>query len=132
MTTGKNLPAKGDRRAEFRGDERGDPTAHHPPDYLRFGSRLLAAITAILTICILTVVLDEFRTFAPKPDPAGMVYRAMGLSEPALIPAGRHERQPHFLPSPVDGRYLPLLPREIPGVLPLLDAGQLTSPRETP
>jgi len=132
MTTGKNLPAKGDRRAELRGDAGGDPTPHYPPDFLRFGSWLLVAITAILTACILTVVLDEVRTFTPKPDPAGMFYRAIGLSEPALIPAGRHERQPHFLPTAVDGRYLPLLPRETPGGLPLLDAGQLSSPRETP
>jgi hypothetical protein len=98
-----------------------------PVDRLRAAGWLVGLAAGIVVLCILTVTLDSVRGFSPQPDAAASLCRAIGLCELALTSAGREARRPDGLPTSIDWRYLPALPRDDPGVFPLLDAGQLAT-----
>lgn len=132
MTTGKPSPASDPRPPDLWPDLSEESAPPSPAaDRLRSAGGLVVAAVGIVMACLFTVALDGIRGFSPRPDAAALFYRTIGLSELALTPAGRQGRRPDPLPLSIDGRYLPLLPQEDPGVLPLLKAGQLTASRTT-
>jgi len=98
---------------------------------LRPAGWLVATAVGIVLASFFTVALDGIRGRAAQPDAAAPLYRAIGLNELALTPAGRPGRRPDSLPMRIDGRFLPVLPQENPAVLPLLEAGQLAPSRAT-
>ena len=82
----------------------------------------------MLFVCFITVALDGIRAIASQPVEAVALYRTIGLSELALVPAGQLARRTEALPASTDGRYLPTLPLGNPGVVPLMDADRLAAP----
>ena len=132
MTTGKPSPASAPRPPDSRPKpSRGCASPHPASDRLRSAGWLVVAAASILAACFLTVALDEVRGSAARTDAAALFYRAIGLNELALTPSGRQGRRPDFLSVRIDGRFLPVLPRENPDVLPLLEAEKLTPPGAT-
>ena len=106
------------------------PQSAPPADRIRSAGWLAGAAAAMVIVCLITVALDGIRAAAPRPDAAAVLHRAIGLSELALVPSGQLARRTDALPVSADGRYLPTLPRETPGVVPLMDAGRLAAPRK--
>ena len=102
-----------------------------PADRLRSAGWLVGAAVAMAALCLITVALDGIRGASPRPGEATALYRAIGLNELALVPAGQLARRTEVLPGFTDGRYLPTLPRGNPGVVPLMDADRLDAPRKT-
>jgi hypothetical protein len=82
----------------------------------------------MISVCLFTVALDGIRGIAPQPVEAVALYRTIGLSELALVPAGQFARRTEALPVSTDGRYLPTLPLGNPGVVRLMDADRLAAP----
>ena len=130
MTTGKPSPASAPHPADPRPEALREWASRHPAgDRLRSAGWLVVTAVGIVAAGFLTVALDGIRGRAAQPDAAASLYRAIGLNELALTPAGRQERRSDSIPMRIDGRFLPSLPQQNPGVLPLLESGQLAAPR---
>jgi len=93
---------------------------------------LVGGAITIVTLCLLTLTYDGIQGFTPRPDDAAPYIRVIGLNELALVPSGRPARRPAPLPTPVDWRYLPVLPQQNPGLISLLNEEQLTTPQAAP
>ena len=131
MTTGKPLPASNDRRPDLGRDHLAtglQPAL--PTDHLRSAGWLVAAAASVVVVCLMTVALDGIRGVLSRPKAGAALYRTIGLSELALVPAGQLARRTDALPVSTDGRYLPTLPRGNPGVVPLMDADRLAASRK--
>jgi len=89
---------------------------------------LVGAALSVVVLSLLTLSYDTVRDLSPQQDGATTYIRITGLNELALAPSGRPARRPTPLPSPIDWRYLPNLPQQDPGIIPLLDKEQLTMP----
>lgn len=79
-------------------------------DRLDLSAALMILLSAFVFLAVAAVVLyaglqPEFRTGA---DAA--VFRASGMSAPALFPSGRPERAPEMVDPRIDLRYSPFLP----------------------
>jgi hypothetical protein len=129
MTIGKRLPASKDHRPDSQQDVRAKGQSLPPSvDGFRSAGRLVGAAAVIVAFCLMTVALDGIRGTLSRPDAGAALYRTIGLSELALVPAGHPARRPGSFPMFTDGRYLPTLPRGNPGVVPLMDADRLAAP----
>jgi hypothetical protein len=82
----------------------------------------------MVVLCLMTLALDGIRGAVSRPDAGAALYRATGLTELALVPAGHPARRPGAFPMFTDERYLPTLPRGNPVVVPLMDADRLAAP----
>jgi len=121
MPTGKRSPANDHPTA--------DPLPDQSLDRLVPAGWLVGAALAVVAASLLTLTVDALQGISPRRKDAAPYMRAIGLNELALVPAGRQARRPDPLPTPVDWRYLPTLPKQDPGVIPLLDKEQLTPPQ---
>ena len=129
MPTGKHSPAN-DRPVPESTPDSPRPTEpdRFPLDRLVPAGWLLGIALTVVSLCVLTLTYDTFRGVFPPPDQAAPLLHAIGLNELALVPSGRPARRPVLTPSPIDWRYGPVLPRQAPEVIPLLN----TAPFETP
>ena len=84
---------------------------------------------AVVVVSLLTLTYDTLRDIPPRPDDAVPFFRVIGLNELVLVPSGRQARRPDPLPTPIDWRYLPILPQQDPGLISLLDEEQLSAPQ---
>ena len=133
MPTGKRLPASSHRSADpLPGRLVLTEQLHPAADRLGPAGWLVGFAMAAVTLCLLTLTYDEVRAISPQQDITAQTFRVIGLNELALTPSGRPARRPPPLPGPLDWRYLPTLPQQDPGLLPLLHEDQLTSPQATP
>lgn len=133
MPTGKRSPASNHQSADPLPDQVYRTEQDHlPVDRLVPAGWLVGIAMAAVMLCLLTLTYDEVRAIAPQQDYTAQTIRVIGLNELALTPSGRPERRPAPLPTPLDWRYLPTLPQQNPGLLPLLHEDQLISPQATP
>ena len=129
MPTGKPSPASNHRSADPLPDQSRPSEPHQPPfDRLVPAGWLVGAAIAVVVLSLLTLSYDAIRGLRPQQAGATPYIRVTGLNELALAPSGRPARRPTPLPSPIDWRYLPNLPQQDPGIIPLLDEEQLTMP----
>jgi hypothetical protein len=77
---------------------------------------------------VVTLGVDTLRGVRTHEDQAAALYRAIGLNELALTPSGRQARRPAQLPTAIDWRYDPALPKQAPEEILLLERNQLTAP----
>ena len=132
MPTGKLSPASNLRNADPLPDQSYPSEPHHQPlDRLVPAGWLVGTATAVVALGLLTLSYDAIRSLPPRQNDAAPYIRVIGLNELALAPSGRPARRPTPLPSPIDWRYLPNLPQQDPGIIPLLDEEQLTMPPAT-
>ena len=101
-----------------------------PTDGLRSAGWLAGVAAAMVIVCFITGALDGIRGAFHRSGEAIAFYSVIGLNELALVPSGQFARHPDFLAVSGDGRYLPTLPRETPGVVPLMDADRLAASRK--
>lgn len=83
----------------------------------------------MVTLVMVILTADTIKGLYPREDQATLFYHAIGLNELALTPSGRQARRPAPLPTAVDWRYDPALPKQPPGLIPLLDQRMLTTPK---
>ena len=124
MAIGKHLPAN-DRPA----DNHGPPPPISTPgrslkaaDRLGHAGWLAGSAVALVVLAILTVMVDMHRSNPLQLAKINTLYRAIGLGDLALTPSGREARRPSPGPMAIEGRYLPLLPKRDPGLIPPLNA----------
>lgn len=134
MPTGKPSPASNHRNPDSLPDQsHPSEPRHHALDRLVPAGWLVGAALSVVVLSLLTLSYDTVRDLSPQQDGATTYIRVTGLNELALAPSGRPARRPTPLPSPIDWRYLPNLPQQDPGIIPLLDKEQLTmSPAALP
>ena len=133
MPTGKRSPASNHQSADPVPDQLYQAEPHHPSlDGLAPAGWLVGIAVAVVTLCLLTLTYDRLRAASPQQNMTALAIRVIGLNELALTPSGRPARRATPLPTPIDWRYLPTLPQEDPGLLPLLHEDQLTAPQATP
>jgi len=102
-----------------------------PLDRLVPAGWLLGIALTVVSLCVLTLTYDTFSGVFPPPDQAAPLLHAIGLNELALVPSGRPARRPVISSSPIDWRYGPVLPRQAPELIPLLESELLATPRVT-
>ncbi len=130
MPTGKHSPANNHPTADPLPDQSRPAEPHHPPlDRLVPAGWLVGAALTVVAASLLTLTYDALLGIPSRQNDAAPYIRAIGLNELALAPSGRQARRPDPLPTPVDWRYLPTLPKQDPGLIPLLDEEQLTPPQ---
>jgi hypothetical protein len=129
MPTGKHSPANNHPTADPLPDPSRPAKPHHQPlDRLVPAGWLVGAALAVVAASLLTLTVDARRGLPSRHNDAAL-FDAIGLYELALAPSGRQARRPDLLPTPVDWRYLPILPKQDPGLIPLLDEEQLATPQ---
>lgn len=130
MPTGKPSPANN------RPDPEPTPDSPHfsetdrdSQDRLVPAGWLLGLALTVVSLCVLTLTYDTVCGVFPPPDQAAPLLHAIGLNELALVPSGRPARRPALSSSPIDWRYGPVLPRQAPEVIPLLQTAPFDTPR---
>lgn len=129
MPTGKRSPADKYPTVDPLPDQSRPAKPYHQPlDRLVPAGWLVGAALAVVAASLLTLTVDALRGIPTRQNDVAL-FRAIGLYELALTPSGRQARRPDPLPTPVDWRYLPNLPKQDPGLIRLLDEEQLTPPQ---
>jgi hypothetical protein len=101
-------------------------------DRLETAAWLVGTAAALVVMAAVVAAGDLLRS-APAPSSKALrLYRALDLNEVALTPAGRRERGPGRPWTTIDGRFLPTLPQQDPGLIRLLEAEPLLHPAEPP
>ena len=128
MPTGRHSPANNHPTVDPLPVQSRPAEPHHQSlDRLVPAGWLLGAALAVVAVSLLTLTVDALQGIPSRQNDAAL-FHAIGLYELALAPSGRQARHPDPLPTPVDWRYLPILPKQDPGFIPLLDEEQLTTP----
>ena len=131
MTIGKRLPASTRRNADALTDS---PPASGIAGQDRLGAAAWLVNMAIGLVVTAAVVAagDGLRTGAAPSEKALRIVRTLGLSDIALIPAGRWERGVVLGGPIIDGRFQPTLPRQDPGRVRFLENERLLGPTVLP
>jgi hypothetical protein len=101
---------------------------HGPADRLKLAGWLVGAAIGVMMLAAAITALDALQGLRQDRQDDIALYRACGLSEIALAPAGRPAHGPVSLPGSIDWRFLPSLPEGDPGSIRLLDNGRLAVP----
>jgi hypothetical protein len=130
MPTGKPSQASAHRNADLL-PNRSHPSEsrHQSLDRLVPAGWLIGAAATVVVLGLIALSYDAIRSLPPRQDMAAPYMHVIGLNELALAPSVRPARRPAPGPSPIDWRYLPTLPQQGPGIIPLLDEAQLTMPQ---
>lgn len=103
-----------------------------PADRLGGAAWLVATAAVVVVLAVVLAAGDAFWSAAAPTAQTLRLYRALGLNEVALTPAGRRERGPAHHATIIDGRFLPSLPHQDPGLIRLLEAEPLLRPAGPP
>ena len=97
---------------------------HPSPQYDRFDKAVVLLTAALLFVfgSIAVVTGDALRrsSFRANDPTVAVLTRPLGLSAPALLPAGSPRRHPDLLPPQFDGRFAPQVPFVWPPAADLL------------
>lgn len=133
MTIGKRSPASNPRKASP--PLNATPTGLRgpvPADRLGAAAWLVRAAVGLVVMAVVVAAGDGLWRATAPPENGIRLYRALGLNEVALTPAGRRERAPGFNPTSIDWRFLPTLPQKDPGLIRLLGTEPLLRPAGPP
>ena len=103
-----------------------------PADGLGAAAWMIGTAAFLVVMAVVVAAADGLRSAAAPPAKTLRLYRALGLNEVALTPAGRRERGPAHRPATTDWRFLPGLPQQDPGLIRLLEAEALLRPAGPP
>lgn len=133
MTTGKPSPASAPPSGSLplNPPPAGVPEPR-PADRLGAAAWLVATAAVVVVLAVVLAAGDGFWSAAAPTAQTLRLYRALGLNEVALTPAGRRERGPAHHATIIDGRFLPSLPHQDPGLIRLLEAEPLLRPAGPP
>ena len=132
MTTGKPSPASAPPSGSLPLYPPPGVPEPRPADRLGAAAWLVATAAVVVVLAVVLAAGDGFWRAAAPPVQTLRLYRALGLNEVALTPAGRRERGPAHHATIIDGRFLPSLPHQDPGLIRLLEAEPLLRPAGPP
>ena len=96
---------------------------HFPHDRLDTSAVLVKALVALVAAAMTLIIMDASWRPACHGRADGDALRALGLSAPALIPAGRAGRHPEIQNIMVDLRFTPFWPLPDPDPIRMILLG---------